>query len=124
MYTLIVILIIIAAALLIAAVLIQNPKGGGLGQSFGGFSNQIMGVQRTTDFLEKATWTLVISIALLSLLTVFFIDKNPSPENNKPKSQFEGIELTTPVAPQAPQAPPHPLTQQIQGSTPADTGKK
>jgi preprotein translocase subunit SecG len=104
MYTLIVILIIIAAALLIAVVLIQNPKGGGLGQSFGGFSNQIMGVQRTTDFLEKATWTLVISIAVLSLFTVFFGDKTGVIEDNKPKSQFEGVELTTPVAPtQTPQ---------------------
>ncbi len=108
MYTLIVILIIIAAALLIAVVLIQNPKGGGLGQSFGGFSNQIMGVQRTTDFLEKATWTLVISIAALSLFTVFFIDKTGPVEDNKPKSQFEGVELSTPAAPA--QTPPNTTT--------------
>lgn len=102
MYTLLVILIILAAVLLIGVVLIQNPKGGGLGQSFGGFSNQIMGVQRTTDFLEKATWTLVITIAVLSLFTVFFIDKTGGVDDNKPKSQFENVELSAPVAP-APQ---------------------
>ncbi len=102
MYTFLVVLIILAAVLLIAVVLIQNPKGGGLGQTFGGFSNQIMGVQRTTDFLEKATWVLVISIAALSLFTIFFINRSGTTEDNKPKSQFENVELTAPIVP-APQ---------------------
>ena len=72
----IIIIIIIACILLIGVVLIQNPKGGGLSQSFGGFSNQMMGVKRTTDFLEKATWSLIGGIAVLSLVTIFFVNRN------------------------------------------------
>lgn len=67
------ILITIACILLTLVVLVQNPKGGGLGASFGGFNNQVMGVQRTTDFLEKATWTLAIVLIAFSLLTKFFV---------------------------------------------------
>lgn len=68
-----VILITIACILLTLVVLIQNPKGGGLGASFGGFNNQVMGVQRTNDFLERATWTLAIVLIVFSLMTKFFI---------------------------------------------------
>ena len=72
----IIIIIIIACILLIGVVLIQNPKGGGLSQSFGGFSNQMMGVKRTTDFLEKATWYLIGGVAVLSLATIFCVNRN------------------------------------------------
>ncbi len=73
------ILITIACILLTLVVLIQNPKGGGLGASFGGFNNQVMGVQRTTDFLEKATWTLAIVLIAFSLLTKFFVPSSTAP---------------------------------------------
>ena len=56
MYVFISILILIASILLILIVLIQNSKGGGLASGFSS-SNQIMGVRKTTDFLEKATWS-------------------------------------------------------------------
>ena len=57
MYLLLVILMVIAAILMCFIVLIQNSKGGGLASGFSS-SNQIMGVRKTTDFLEKATWGL------------------------------------------------------------------
>ena len=56
-------------------VLVQNPKGGGLSSTFGGGGNQMMGVKKTTDFLEKATWTLAISLISLSLLSNFAIPR-------------------------------------------------
>ncbi len=59
MYTLVAILTIIASILMILIVLVQNSKGGGLVSNFSS-SNQIMGVRKTADFLEKATWTLVL----------------------------------------------------------------
>src|SRR6185503_13890120 len=95
MYLLITILIIIACVLLMIVVLVQNPKGGGLGQSFGGLSNQFLGVQRTTDFLEKSTWVLIGAIAVLSMSTLFFVAK---PGANQPleKSALEGVELGGP----------------------------
>lgn len=53
-------------------VLIQNSKGGGLAAGFAS-SNQIAGVQRTTDFLEKGTWILAVSLLVLCLLSTAMI---------------------------------------------------
>ena len=78
MYTIFAILIIICCVLLVLVVLVQNPKGGGLSSTFGGGGNQMMGVKRTTDFLEKATWTLAISLISLSLLSNFAIPRENS----------------------------------------------
>jgi preprotein translocase subunit SecG len=60
------ILIILACVVLILAVLVQNPKGGGLATGFQGGS-QVMGVRRTADFLEKATWTLAVLLFVFSI---------------------------------------------------------
>ncbi len=67
MNTVLFVLIIVACLLLALVILIQNPKGGGLDSSFGSAS-QLGGVQKTTDFLEKATWGLAIFIVVLSLV--------------------------------------------------------
>lgn len=58
MYNFIVILILIVSVVLALVVLVQNSKGGGLAANFSA-PNQIMGVRKTTDFLEKLTWGLV-----------------------------------------------------------------
>lgn len=100
MYTLITILIILVCVLLTLIVLVQNPKGGGLGASLGGFSDQTMGVQRTTDFLEKSTWTLAIVLLTFSLLTSFFLPKSqqalPEQENSEIQEQIENAPLPIP----------------------------
>ncbi|MDY0253035.1 MAG: preprotein translocase subunit SecG [Tenuifilaceae bacterium] len=75
MYLLISVLIIIASILLILIVLVQNSKGGGLASNFAS-SNQVMGVRKTADFLEKATWTLAVSLLVLSLLASFTIPRD------------------------------------------------
>ena len=62
------IIILIVAALLALVVLAQNPKGGGLAAGFTG-AQQIGGVQRTADFLEKGTWTLAGSLMVLCLIS-------------------------------------------------------
>ena len=67
MYVFISILILIASILLILIVLIQNSKGGGLASGFSS-SNQIMGVRKTTDFLEKATWGLAGFVIVCSIV--------------------------------------------------------
>lgn len=72
MYTLITILIFLASVLLVLIVLVQNSKGGGLASNFSA-SNQVMGVRKTTDFLEKATWTLIVAISLLCISSAGFI---------------------------------------------------
>lgn len=70
MYTLFVILIIIASILMIGIVLIQESKGGGLASNFSS-SNQIMGVRKTTDFIEKATWGLAIAMVVCSVICAY-----------------------------------------------------
>ena len=68
MQTLLIVLTVIVSVLLIGVVLIQKSKGGGLASNFAG-SNQIMGVRRTNNFIEKATWTLAIVILFLSIMS-------------------------------------------------------
>ena len=74
MYTVIVILILVVSVLLGLVVLVQNSKGGGLISNFGG-ANQVMGVRQTTDFLEKATWTMAIILVVLCLASSMSITK-------------------------------------------------
>ena len=54
--------------------MVQNPKGGGLSSAFGG-GNQIMGARKTSDFLEKTTWVLAITLVSLALLSNFAIPR-------------------------------------------------
>ena len=103
MYTIFAILIIITSILLVLVVLVQNPKGGGLSSSFGGGAgNQIMGAKKTTDFLEKATWTLAIALISLSLLSNFAIPRNTDAEVDVIKAQEQIDEAVIPNLPAAP----------------------
>ncbi len=70
MYTFLLIVIVILAVLLCFIVTIQKSKGGGLAAGFSS-SNQIMGVRKTTDLLENATWILISAIVVLSIATAF-----------------------------------------------------
>ena len=71
MYSLLTIFIVILAVILILIVLVQNSKGGGLAANFAS-TNQIMGVRKTTDFLEKTTWTLIGIIVFLCVMATAF----------------------------------------------------
>ena len=86
MYVFISILILIASILLILIVLIQNSKGGGLASGFSS-SNQIMGVRKTTDFLEKATWSLAGTVIVLSILITAFIPRAEHAAQSEIKQQ-------------------------------------
>ena len=87
MYVFISILILIASILLILIVLIQNSKGGGLASGFSS-SNQIMGVRKTTDFLEKATWTLAGTVVVLSIVITAFIPRAQHANQSEIKEQI------------------------------------
>jgi len=92
MYTLITILIVAVCVFLTLIVLVQNSKGGGLAANFSA-SNQIMGVRKTADFLEKATWTLAGSLILLCLLAAFILPSSGDSSSNKSilDSQIENV---------------------------------
>lgn len=104
-YILVSVLILITCILLVLVVLVQNSKGGGLSSTFAG-SNQIMGVRKTADFLEKATWSLAIALLVLSLFSIFVIPRQTIVEVNDTelRQQIDGAGAQQPV--QDFQAPP------------------
>jgi preprotein translocase subunit SecG len=67
-FSIFLVLITIVCFLLIVVIMVQNPKGGGLSSTLGG-STQIGGVQKTTDFLDKSTWTLATILIVLIILS-------------------------------------------------------
>lgn len=67
MYTAVTILIILTCILLVLVVLVQNPKGGGVSSGIIG-SSQVMGVKKTTDFIERLTWGLALALVLFCLI--------------------------------------------------------
>jgi preprotein translocase subunit SecG len=109
MYTLVVILILIVSVLISLIVLVQNSKGGGLVSNFGG-ANQMMGVRQTTDFLEKATWTMGGILVVLCLISSITIPKNIKSGNAFDTEMRSQIENMMPTAP---------ATEAIQMETPA-----
>lgn len=89
MYTLITVLIFIICVLLILIVLVQNSKGGGLASNFQS-AGQVMGVRKTNDFLEKATWTLAGALLFLSIAGSAFIPRNQAGvEESRVRQQIE-----------------------------------
>ena len=100
-FSIFLVLITIVCFLLVVVIMVQNPKGGGLSSSLGG-STQIGGVQKTTDFLDKSTWTLGGILILLILLSS--LDFGGSLGTSESKI-IDKTEATTPKA-----ATPAPIT--------------
>ena len=92
LYTLFAVFILIVSLLLVLVIMIQNPKGGGLSSSFGG-NQMIGGVQKTNDFLDKTTWTLVILMAVLILGANFVIPRGDSDAKSALTDKIEDVQL-------------------------------
>jgi preprotein translocase subunit SecG len=89
MDTLFSIIIVIASVLLVGVVFIQNPKGGGLSSDFGA-AQQIGGVQKTNDFIDKTTWGLAALVAVLSIvLTIRFSTDDIIPQADETPTEQE-----------------------------------
>ncbi len=114
MYTVVAVLIIIACILLTLVVLVQNSKGGGLAANFAS-GNQTFGVRQTADFLEKATWTLAISILVLCLAATALLSSADSNNASSVQKQLENIQ-STPGQPEFP-AVPQPTQPEAPGTT-------
>lgn len=93
-FSIFLVLITIVSFLLVVVIMVQNPKGGGLSSSLGG-TQMMGGVQKTTDFLDKSTWTLAsILIVLILASSLSFstglsgdsqlIDESAVPAQTKP----------------------------------------
>jgi preprotein translocase subunit SecG len=79
------VLILLTCIVLILAVLVQNPKGGGLASGFS-TGSQVMGVRRTADFLEKATWTLAVLLFVFSIGATAMTGKGKAVSNQSETS--------------------------------------
>lgn len=91
MYTVLVVLAVLTAVFMCFIVLIQESKGGGLASSFSS-SNQIMGVRKTTDVIEKTTWALAAILVVLSVATAYV---TPAPEAST--SVTDNMKTTAPM---------------------------
>jgi preprotein translocase subunit SecG len=106
MYSFIIVLLIIVSILLGLIILVQNSKGGGLAAGLSA-SNQVLGVRKTTDFLEKLTWGLAIGLLVLAMVANFAIPKESTSSTGGSSVIQEEIDNTADQQPQQqqPQAP-------------------
>jgi preprotein translocase subunit SecG len=118
MFTVITIFLFIISVVLILAVLVQNSKGGGLAANFTG--SQVMGVRRTADFLEKATWWLAGSLLFLSILANIVI---PRQKEEEKKSVIQE-QIQNAIDPNSVPNFPTTAPQQGQEQTPANQGQQ
>lgn len=85
------ILIVISAIILTFVVLIQNSKGGGLAAGFSS-ANNVFGVKKTTDRIEKLTWTLIAIIVVLSIFSARMISSRANTGNTTSQVDIEQVQ--------------------------------
>lgn len=95
MYTLFIVLIVLVSLLMVFIVLIQESKGGGLASNFSS-SNAIMGVRKTTDFIEKATWGLAAAMVVFSVVCAYTAPQAVTDESVLERTATE-TQTTNPV---------------------------
>jgi len=96
MFIVFTVLIVVTCIFTILIVLVQNSKGGGLASNFSS-SNQYMGVRKTADFLEKATWTLGAALIIFSLLAGITVPKAGEADSSRLEGQFDETMLNQPA---------------------------
>jgi len=105
-FTIFLILIVVVAFLLVVVIMVQNPKGGGLSSSFGGGgTQQLGGVKKTTDFLDKSTWTLATLLLVLILVSNVAIGTDEGATDSKALDTDAQTAQPLPTAPAALPAP-------------------
>jgi preprotein translocase subunit SecG len=104
MYAFISVLIFIVCFFIVLLVLVQNSKGGGLASSFSS-NNQVMGVRKTTDFLEKGTWILAGSLVVLCIMATAFLPRQGQRAKSAIEQQIQGVQDPT-ALPTFPQSVP------------------
>jgi preprotein translocase subunit SecG len=105
-YNLISVLVVIVCVLMVLIVLVQNSKGGGLASNFQS-SNQFMGVRKTTDFLEKSTWTLAVALLLFSVIGSLTIPRGEESQRSVIEDQIDNV-VDPNAIPQFPTTVPEP----------------
>ena len=109
-------LIVITCILLVIIILVQNPKGGGLSSSFGGGGTQLFGgVKKTTDFLDRGTWTLAIALVVLVLAMNVMINPSTGEEELQQSEISDELnETSLPIQNQLPPVPDGDLPESVE----------
>ncbi|WP_235264610.1 preprotein translocase subunit SecG [Porphyromonas sp. COT-239 OH1446] len=100
-YTFLTVLIVLASLSLIFVVMIQKSKGGGLASAFSA-NNNIMGVRKTTDVVERTTWWLVGIVVGLSILSTAFYTRGGDSQSTQLQRAVEQRAISAPALPAAP----------------------
>lgn len=93
--TVLIVLALLASVALILIVVVQKSKGGGLAASFAS-ANNIMGVRKSTDMLEKMTWWFFGALAVLCLVLSLMMARG-GVETNEIQSTIENRAAETPA---------------------------
>ena len=115
MYVLLIILIVFVSVLMCGVVMIQNSKGGGLASSFAS-SNQIMGVRKTTDFIEKFTWGCAVAMVVLSVATAYVLPHGVVATQSVLQEEAQSENVVNPVT-----VPGFDASEAAPAETPAET---
>jgi preprotein translocase subunit SecG len=116
MYTVLTVFIILICVLLALVVLVQNSKGGGLASGFSS-SNQVMGVRKTTDVLEKLTWGLAIALMVFSITATMMMPKGAETQGSSAiQEQIDNTAVPTPGVAAPPVGAQQPAGQQPAGT--------
>lgn len=103
-FNILLVVILMVALLLILVVMVQQPKSGGLSSAFGGNAQVLGGVKKTTDFLDRSTWTLgTLLIFCVLLANIVLRGGDTSPKSRVLEGfKAEAQQPTTPTLPQNP----------------------
>lgn len=104
MVTTLIVLIILVAILLILVVLGQNSKGGTFASNFSA-SNQLIGVKKTGDLLEKLTWAFSIALMVLCLVVNLIITTPEAEGQSGTPATRNSDQQLAPMAPEPQEEP-------------------
>lgn len=104
-FNILLVVILVVAFLLILAIMVQQPKGGGLSSSLTGAGQVVGGVKKTTDFLDKATWTLASVLIACIILANIVIKSEGGASNSRVLEGFKPEKTSVPQLPQTPTTP-------------------
>ncbi len=93
--TVLIVLALLASLALILIVVVQKSKGGGLAASFAS-ANNIMGVRKSTDMLEKMTWWFFGALAVLCIVLSLMMARG-SVETNEVQNAIENRAAEAPA---------------------------
>lgn len=82
--------------ILLAVILVQQPRGRGLGAFFGGGAQDLLGVRGAPTFFQKLTWGLAAFIGILAIL-IAIVSKSGSPEKRSRIIERPGISNILPL---------------------------